>query len=49
VVDVLTDSLNPRDYWFKMKIIASDEKKLGRSIVSKKNFLKESENQRLLK
>ncbi|MEO8232606.1 MAG: hypothetical protein ABI638_10000 [Ignavibacteriota bacterium] len=73
VVEVLTDSPNPRDYWFKMKIRVKDEdgfqlsticrqlkliagdarkqleKRLGRSVVSKNNFLIETERKKLLK
>jgi len=25
IIEVLTDSLNPRDYWYKMKIIVQSE------------------------
>ncbi len=28
VIEVLTDSLNPRDYWYKMKIRVKDEDKV---------------------
>lgn len=33
VVEVLTDSVNPRDYWYKMKIRVLDEEKVELSTI----------------
>jgi DNA-damage-inducible protein D len=58
VVAALTDSVNARDYWFKMKIREKDEagvelsticRQLKRPIVSSQNYLRHKEAEKRLK
>ena len=46
VVETLTDSVNPRDYWFKMKIRVSEEEKLHLSTICRQLKLESSDGKR---
>jgi hypothetical protein len=46
VVETLTDSVNPRDYWFKMKIRVSEEEKLQLSTICRQLKLESSDGKR---
>jgi DNA-damage-inducible protein D len=48
VVEILTDSPNPRDYWFKMKIRVKTDDGLELSTICRQLKLKASESQKML-
>lgn len=43
VIEVLTDSSNPRDYWYKMKIRENNESKIQLSTICRQLKLKSSD------
>ncbi len=46
VVEVLTDSANARDYWYKMKIRVKDEEKLELSTICRQLKLESSDGKK---
>lgn len=46
VIEVLTDSLNPRDYWYKLKKRASEEEKVELSTICRQLKLQSSDGKK---
>jgi len=46
VIEALTDSVNPRDYWFKMKIRVDDEEKFQLSTICRQLKLESSDGKK---
>ncbi|MBU1896063.1 hypothetical protein KJ641_04320 [Patescibacteria group bacterium] len=46
IIEVLTDSINPRDYWYKMKMRVKDEDGLQLSTICRQLKLKASDGKK---
>ncbi len=49
VIEVLTDSLNPRDYWYKLKKRAREEEKVELSTICRQLKLPSSDGKKIYK